>query len=169
MKVTNEFVLFFSFRDVFSQWHPSVFTVKGKTFLTAEHYMMYAKACLFGDTQTAEQILACKTPKEAKALGRKVTPFDPELWDKKATSYVRQASLAKFRQNDALRAELLKHVGKRFVEASPYDKTWGVGLKESDSRILDPKNWQGRNLLGEVLTIVAKEIAEEFSHEINSL
>lgn len=165
MRVTEDFVLFFSAQDVFSQWHPSPFTVKGKVFSTAEHYMMYCKACLHGDTQTAALILQSKTPKEAKALGRKVSPFNPALWDKKSTSYVRQASLAKFRQNAGLRSELLKHAGKRFVEASPYDKIWGVGLRETDDRILEPSNWQGRNLLGEVLTIVANELAAEFGSE----
>lgn len=168
MRVTEQFVLFFSDKDIFSQWHPSPFTVKGKVFPTAEHYMMFCKACLHGDTRTAELILQSKTPREAKALGRKVTPFDPILWEQKAVSYVRQASLAKFRQNEQLRAQLLKHVGKRFVEASPYDKIWGVGLRETDSRILDPRNWQGRNLLGEVLTIVASELSAEFSNEFDT-
>lgn len=166
MRVTEQFVLFFSDQDVFSQWYPSSFTVKGKVFPTAEHYMMYCKACLHGDKKTAELILHSKTPREAKALGRKVSPFNPTLWEKKAASYVRQASLAKFRQNPKLRVQLLSYAGKRFVEASPYDKIWGVGLRETDNRILDPRNWKGRNLLGDVLTIVAGELAIEFSHEV---
>ena len=41
-----------------------------------------------------------------------------------------------------------------FVEASPYDKIWGVGLYETDDRILDEKNWLGENLLGKAITEV---------------
>ncbi|MEZ9701101.1 NADAR family protein [Vibrio sp. 10N.261.46.E12] len=163
MRITNKYVFFFSERDAFSQWYPSPFVVKGLTFKTAEHYMMYAKASLFNDSKTAELILQCPTPREAKALGRKVSPFDPVLWDQKSTSYVRQASLAKFRQNPDLLSILLENSNKEFVEASPYDKIWGVGLSESDKRIDNPVNWVGKNLLGRVLTHVARELATEMS------
>ena len=40
------------------------------------------------------------------------------------------------------------------VEASPYDKIWGVGLGVDDPLILDNKNWKGENLLGFILTNV---------------
>lgn len=161
MKVTDRFVFFFSEKEIYSQWYPSPFEIKGVKFPTAEHYMMFAKACLFGDKITAEQILQCTSPKEAKALGRKVSPFDAEIWDKKAMSYVRQASLAKFRQNPELLKTILQHAGKEFVEASPYDKIWGVGLGQNDPRILNPKNWLGKNQLGFVLSYIAKELAAE--------
>ncbi|MBF4307908.1 NADAR family protein, partial [Vibrio anguillarum] len=103
MRITAQFVFFFSENDVFSQWYPSPFTVKGRHFPTAEHYRMYCKACLFGDERSADLILQASTPREAKAIGRKVANFNAEVWDNKATSYVRQASLAKFRQNKVIR------------------------------------------------------------------
>jgi NADAR domain len=63
-----------------SQWWPSPFTVDGVEFATAEHYMMWRKATLFGDADTAEQILAAAHPSQAKALGRRVRGFDEQLW-----------------------------------------------------------------------------------------
>jgi ribA/ribD-fused uncharacterized protein len=34
------------------------------------------------------------------------------------------------------------------VEASPYDKIWGIGLGITDPRNQNPDNWTGENLLG---------------------
>lgn len=42
--------------------------------------MMYSKALLMGDTETAGKILCASTPGEAKKLGRLVTPFDQAKW-----------------------------------------------------------------------------------------
>src|SRR5437588_452646 len=47
----EKFTLFW--HGPFSKWHPSVFTVSGTRFNTAEQFMMYCKAVLFDDTQTA--------------------------------------------------------------------------------------------------------------------
>src|SRR5262249_46041195 len=55
-----------------SQWWPAAFTLDGREYATAEHWMMWSKAMLFGDAQTASQILAVSHPNEAKTLGRKV-------------------------------------------------------------------------------------------------
>jgi hypothetical protein len=44
------------------------------------------------------------------------------------------------------------------VEASPIDNIWGVGLAADDPRILDEKNWTGRNLLGKSIMDVRSMI-----------
>ncbi len=36
-----------------SQWWPAAFTVDGQTFPTSEHYMMWRKATMSGDHETA--------------------------------------------------------------------------------------------------------------------
>jgi hypothetical protein len=64
----------------------------------------------------------------------------------------------KFSQNDNLKTTLIKH--ENFVEASPYDRIWGIGLSETDPKIHDSSNWNGLNLLGQVLNDVRKTILE---------
>ena len=67
---------------------------------------------------------------------------------------MRDVNLEKYRQNADLRKKLLdpKFDGKTFVEASPYDRIWGVGLDQDNPAIDDERNWKGRNLLGQAIT-----------------
>lgn len=131
-----------------SQWWPAPFTVDGATFATAEHYMMWRKATLFGDAETAERILAAETPKEAKALGRKARDFDAATWEAARYDIVVDGSVAKFGQHDDLRAFLLGTGDRVLVEASPRDRIWGIGLGVHNPLAKDPARWRGRNLLG---------------------
>ena len=62
-----------------------------------------------------------------------------------------QALEYKFTQNPKLKELLLSMGDKEFVEASPYDKIWGIGLDENDVRCLDKSQWQGKNWLGEAI------------------
>ena len=65
-----------------------------------------------------------------------------------------EVNLCKYRQDTEMRDELLnsKYDGKTFVEASPTDCIWGIGLAEDDAKNVDPINWRGQNLLGKVIT-----------------
>jgi len=68
---------------------------------------------------------------------------------------------AKFSSSHFMKDAILSTYPKILVEASPYDKIWGVGLGENDDLILDEKNWDGMNLLGKALMNVRKELMEE--------
>lgn len=131
-----------------SQWWPATFTVDGLAFATAEHYMMWRKATLFGDTATAERIRAATHPQQAKTLGRKVAGFDERIWVEQRYDIVVAGSVAKFGQHDELRKYLLGTGDRVLVEASPVDRIWGIGLAADDPRAEHPAKWQGQNLLG---------------------
>ncbi|MEV6345140.1 NADAR family protein [Actinoplanes sp. NPDC051851] len=131
-----------------SQWWPSAFTVDGVTFRTAEHYMMWRKARLFGDEESATRILAAKHPARAKELGRGVLGFRDEEWVRERFAIVVDAGMAKFGQHPDLREYLLGTGERVLVEASPLDRIWGIGLVATDERATDPSRWRGLNLLG---------------------
>jgi ribA/ribD-fused uncharacterized protein len=114
--------------------------------------MMAEKAKLFGDEETREEILFSKDPGKQKELGRKVKNFNSDVWTENAKKIVYNGCHLKFTQNPKLLKTLLDTEGTLLVEASPYDKIWGIGLGEDDPKIHDPKNWRGTNWLGEVLT-----------------
>lgn len=131
-----------------SQWWPAAFTVDGVPYLSAEHFMMAAKARLFGDGTTAAAILAAPHPGAAKALGRRVADFDEQTWAAHRYEIVVRANRAKFGQNQDLRDYLENTTGRVLVEASPLDPVWGIGLASDDERARRPSQWQGLNLLG---------------------
>lgn len=131
-----------------SQWWPAPFSVDGVHYSSAEHWMMAEKARLFGDQQSAAAITAAASPKEAKALGRRVAGFDAERWAAAGFDVVVRGNVAKFGQDPALRDYLLDTGDAVLVEASPTDRVWGIGLLADDPRARRPAEWPGTNLLG---------------------
>lgn len=153
----TEFVFFWGHRpskdgsiikSCFSQWWISEFTEDGNFYFSAEQYMMAKKASLFDDVEIQKQVLETKDPKECKSLGRKVRDFDEKIWDAAKYEIVKQANYLKFSQNVSLKDFLISTDQKVIVEASPYDKVWGIGLKQDDVKALNPNQWDGENLLG---------------------
>ena len=152
----EEFTFFWS--GVFSQWYFAEINIDGMSYDCCEQYMMYKKAMLFNDIDIANQIMATKSPKNQKALGRKVSGFNKAKWDAIAKQVVYDANYAKFTQHVQLLEELLNTGNTTIVEASPYDRIWGIGLSASDPRAQDRNQWRGTNWLGEVLTQVREDI-----------
>ncbi|MGW5668866.1 NADAR family protein [Micromonospora sp. NPDC003776] len=131
-----------------SQWWPAPFTVDGRTYATAEHWMMWHKAVLFGDAEVAAQVLTAAHPHRAKSLGRQVRGFDEATWAARRYDIVVAGSVAKFGQHEELKRFLLGTGDRVLVEASPLDRIWGIGLAADDPRAGDPERWRGHNLLG---------------------
>jgi ribA/ribD-fused uncharacterized protein len=155
------FTFFFTEASPFSQWYPCLFEVSGQAFHCAEQYMMHGKALLFGDAEVAAEILSADHPRQHKALGRKVRNFDGAKWERERMTIVKDGNRAKFTQNAELLETLLATNGTTLVEASPYDKIWGIGLAATDPRANDPAQWKGKNLLGIVLTELRDELLRE--------
>jgi ribA/ribD-fused uncharacterized protein len=141
-----------------SQWWPAPFTVDGLTFASAEHYMMWGKATLFGDSDVAARVLETSDPKQAKDLGRHVRDFSEPDWVSARYDIVVRGNLAKFSQHADLREFLVSTGDRVLVEASPLDRVWGIGLAADDPRAADPAQWLGENLLGKALVDVRARV-----------
>lgn len=156
MRSTEKFIFFW--QGFLSQWYMSDFSVAGRTYCCAEQFMMAEKARIFNDFHAHELIMATNSPKEHKALGRKVKGFNEDVWNSMAKKVVYEGNYAKFSQDEQLKSKLIATAPKTLVEGSPYDRIWGIGLKWDDPLCNDPKNWKGKNWLGEVLTNVRDHI-----------
>lgn len=117
-----------------SQWYPAPFTAPSlspsapaMSFLTTEQYMMYRKAMLFGDSETAKKIMTALTPAEHKALGRQVKSFDKEKWVGNRNMIVEEGNWNKFRnakEGPRLRELLLETGERELVEVCKLSNCW---------------------------------------------
>ena len=160
MRTTDTHVFFWG--GTYSQWCPCTFIDKdGIVFNCTEQYMMYKKAMVFGDEETAQEILDTESPRDQKALGRQVKGYKDKTWDKYKMDIVTAGNRLKFTQNEDMLLELMDTSNKMIVEASPVDKIWGIGLAPQDDKVLDEANWDGQNLLGKCIMTVRDELGNE--------
>ena len=153
LKIYDKHIAFYG--SGLSNFYPCTINFHGNTFKSSEQLFMYLKARHFKDEDIAQKILLAKTPRDAKFLGRKVRGFDEVEWAKERCTYMEVALFHKFRQNKSL-ADFLRSPefdGKHFVEGSPTDTIWGVGIHYTNPEIDNPQNWKGQNLLGKALDI----------------
>ena len=173
----EKFTFFWETQSPFSQWHPSPFLapvymwendfskqlIKNGypadiQFTSAEQYMMYCKAMLFIDLEMAQEILKTANPRKIKELGRQVRRFNEDTWYVYRWRFVYQGNKYKFTQNEELKKALFSTQGTTLVEASPYDKIWGIGLSKDNPKAQLRSTWDGKNLLGEILTELRVEL-----------
>lgn len=151
-----------------SQWYASGFkddeNFPGIYFPTAEHYMHYRKAILFGDQETADKILALEAGRADRALfaGGKVKNFDGRVWDEHKKQIVFRGNYLKFSSPDAegIREKLMGLKGHLLVECNPKDAIWGIGYSLEDSKKAAPSKW-GQNLRGAIIMAVCNTLVHE--------
>lgn len=159
MRETDNYYFFWEHQ--FGQWTlRNITDPDGHTYNCCEQYMMYKKAILFDDIDTAQKILSELKPAKQQKLGRSIKSFNSQLWDKHKFGIVWYGNFLKYSQHMDLRDRLLQTDNKILAEASPYDLVWGVGFRADDDQILNPDNWTGQNLLGKVLMSIRSAIKE---------
>ena len=177
INASEKFTYFWQTKSPFSQWHPSLFNAPSymwdnefaeqlikngcpemRQFSSAEQYMMYAKAMQFIDLETANAIMQTDDPRKIKELGRQVKDFNENTWYVFRWRFVFQGNKYKFTQNFDLKDYLFSTTGTTMVEAAPNDKIWGIGLAENNPKASHRSTWEGKNLLGEILTELRIEL-----------
>lgn len=150
------------------QWYRCCFSDPTNTdvgnFNSIEQWMMYQKAKEFKDLAVAREIMNCTSPRKQKGLARDVSNFDEARWTEVRSKVVEDGSYLKFTQctnvasmkmDDVgdpvpLRQLLLATGNRELVEASPYDRVWGIGFTAEEASGVPRSKW-GENLLGKAL------------------
>lgn len=141
-----------------SNWYPSPFMADGVAFSSMEQFMMYRKAICFGDQTVAAQILSTADVAEIKSLGRQVSDYDENMWNGIRQIVVYEGLLAKFSQNEDLKAKLKSTGSAVLAECAVKDRIWGIGLSMKDPARLNRDRWNGQNLLGYALMMARERL-----------
>ncbi len=76
---------------------------------------------------------------------------------------VKKGMLLKYGQNDDL-LELLVDTGTSVLaESSPFDKTWGTGVRITHENAHKQRTWEGQNLHGKLLEEVRRELLPDWN------
>ena len=157
-EIKDGMILFWG-EGIYTNFYPVKYTYKGHTVYSSEQCYMLEKAWMF-EPSKADDILATREPMAAKRLGRKIKNYDDAKWAEVRYAKMVEVLMVKFSIPE-FKKQLLATGDRMLVEASPYDRIWGVGLSEDDSRIHDPKQWRGQNLLGQALMEVRDKLRSQ--------
>lgn len=140
----------------FSNWYLADFVYNGIRFISSEQALMWSKAMLFGDAAIANDIMAATNQAAIRKLGRKVQGFDDAVWAANRARLMDDILYCKFKQNPILMEKLLSTGDAELIEASPFDRIWGIGSSDVD-------NPKGLNILGRSLMDVRAKLSSEIS------
>lgn len=159
MRQTGNLVLYYGRNDVFSHHYPCAFYVKSTRFSCVEQFLMYCKAMLFQDLETAARVMQTDDPVMHLRLGRSVKNYNEAVWADRRGYYAYVGNLAKFSQNLNERAVLMATKDMIIAEASPTSRIWGIGLDIMHPNAGNPELWQGQNLAGRTMMEVRRELS----------
>ena len=131
-------------------------TIEGTSYSCNEMYIQQQKALLFGDTRKANMIMQSNDPKEMKDLGKKIKGYKDKEW-KDAARGVIMTCREKIYAHKELQEYLLSTGNRSIGEATP-DSFFGIGIHISDPAVLNPREWQGSNIMGQILTELRSEL-----------
>jgi ribA/ribD-fused uncharacterized protein len=129
----------------FSNFSPHPIRLKGKTWLSSEHYFQAQKFA--GTPEEEEEVRQAKSPMIAARMGRSRKRQLCKDWESVKDRIMHEAVLAKFTQHEDLRAILLGTGDATIVEHTGNDAYWGDGGDGS-----------GKNRLGQILMQVREEL-----------
>ena len=124
------------------------FAVGRMDFSSMTKYLMFCKASLFGDKETAWEIYKEWDIRIIRGYGANVKGFDEIVWNGERAIILARGLKAKFDQNPARIADLIRTGEEMLVYCHPRDPEFGIGLWADDPEALHPEQWKGLNLLG---------------------
>ncbi len=126
-------------------------------FKSWEHAFFWRMAIDLGEPLLAANIKNSKHAGVAKSLSKRMNEEQRHNWEDDNLDIIENLLYEKFKQCEPFRECLINNKEKIFAEATT-DKKWATGLSPYISQYTDPEYWPGKNLLGQLLTNMAKNV-----------
>lgn len=154
------YTAFYSKYSALSNFRPAKFSKDGINFAHNEQYYHFHRAKENGDDDRAKDILQTEDALGCYKIGQSVTIKDEEKWGSRCLEVMYDGLLAKFQQNPELKEFLLSTGNTVLLEASPFDRWWGLGMSINDANLFSPVLWpkDGKNWLGKLLSKVRSKL-----------
>lgn len=155
MKPDEQFVFFYK-DSPFCSFFQAKIEIGGHIFQSVFHYLLYVKVSALLNWDAMEKVLQMKDLEEMKQLFADPNGyrFDKKVWAWFMVDALNKGYRALFQQHRDVMDLLKTTQGKTIVLADPDDRRWGIGLMSSDPDALQRAEWQGKNLLGEQITVM---------------
>ena len=134
--------------------HP--FELDNQTWHSVEHYYQFKKAQVAGDLRAAQEIRMTTEPIEAMMCGKNLRP-GPEC-EKEGPEVMMRGQRKKFAIPQLAMA--LRN-SKAVIAEGTRNEFWGIGISKNNRNCFNPSNWTGRNMAGEALLLVRKELEKK--------
>ena len=155
--VKNNITCYYTLFSPHSSLYECSFEEDGYTYNCLEQYFIRKNALSVGDHVLANKVMGIKDPAIMKGMAR--GKFDNLELDIKQ-NHIKEGMKLKYSQNERLMDLLKDTLGPSLVESSPFDLTWGSGLRLTHANA-HSGNYQGQNLHGKLLMEVREEMAAE--------
>lgn len=139
-------------------------TVDEQQFFSVEQYMLYRQAIVFGDEESATEILACKRTKNlAKVIIKKVATDADDCWCVERNIALYKALCEKFKLGGHFTC-LNKTMGEIIYWSD--DTYFGATAPLDENNRFSRNALQGDNMLGKTLTYIRKQRNNELRKQL---
>ena len=150
---------FFGELNPLSNFHPAPFVYNNIKYHCTEQLIQHQKAKLFGNKDTAENILNTPDALGCKRLSKEISNYNHDTWKREAKTRCEEGIKAKFFQNSNLRDYLISTGDKKIAECCG-NKFWGMGIPLYEEDCLNQSKWSQQGLLGEILVNIRTNISD---------
>jgi hypothetical protein len=123
-------------------------SIDGKDYASNEHWYQYKKLLAHGKRDLAYKARLASTAREAMNIGKAVRP-SREWVCSEGTEIMKKGVSTKFDQED-MKDYLLSTTG--IIGEATMNWVWGIGLDIRDDSAMRINQWQGSNIMGDILT-----------------
>ena len=160
---SNDAIGFLGRLSPLSNFYSCTIEHNGRIFNSSEQMFQQLRAEYYGDIEASAEIGLMNEPvlmkKRAKDLHTPngQMPVENRDADREIMHKVLRAKFS----SEILKGELLRTNNKQIVELNEHDTFFGVGLSLKTERFWEKSRWKGKNIMGELLMLVRKELGDE--------